>query len=395
MRRSIGWFLLLGALALRPAVAAAQDNPFSSCGPDDVVRFQGSTPELIPERPGARRLTLTGSVVIPCKDMTLYADTVIYEDDTEIVQAIGHVTLQQADLLIYADRAEINRLTRLGTFYDARGSARLANQPTEKSLFGTLEPDVLFFGNEISKTGPKTYRIHDGGFTTCVQPTPRWEMSTSDGTITLDKHALLRNVVLRVKDVPLLFLPAIYYPINKEDRSTGFLLPTYGSSTLRGTSLSNAFFLALGRSQDATFYHDWFSKTGQGIGTEYRYVQSRASRGNVRFYTLRERALFGPDGQTVATPAHTSYRVDGDVNQALPHRFRIVGRANFFTDASTQQAYQNISDFSQRERYFSGTRQRQHRPPPALGRGRRTGRLLRALTGPAQRPCAVGLPDAR
>ena len=39
----------------------------------------------------------------------------------------------------------------------------------------------------------------------------------------------LFNSVFNVKGVPLLYLPVMYYPTNKENRSTGFLLPTYGS----------------------------------------------------------------------------------------------------------------------------------------------------------------------
>ena len=44
-------------------------------------------------------------------------------------------------------------------------------------MFGTQEPDAYFCGETIEKLGPKTYRITKGGFTTCVQPTPRWEIS--------------------------------------------------------------------------------------------------------------------------------------------------------------------------------------------------------------------------
>jgi hypothetical protein len=181
-----------------------------------------------------------------------------------------------------------------------------------------------------------------------VQPTPRWEMTGSEGTLTLDKHAMLKNVVLSVKDVPLFYVPAIYYPINKEDRSTGFLLPTYGSSTFRGTSLSNAFFWAISRSQDATFYHDWYAKTGQGIGTDYRYVYNPGSRGEAKFYLIDDRA-----NPTTAAAAHRSYRLDADGNQGLPHGFRLIGRTSYFDDVSTQQSYQNIADFSQRQRYYT------------------------------------------
>ena len=68
-----------------------------------------------------------------------------------------------------------------------------------------------------------------------------------------------------------MYLPIIYYPIKDDDRATGFLLPTYGSSTLRGQAISNAFFWAIGRSQDATFFHDWF--------TQHRAGRRRASTG--------------------------------------------------------------------------------------------------------------------
>ena len=49
---------------------------------------------------------------------------------------------------------------------------------------------------------------------------------------------------MNVKGVPLFYLPILYYPTKKEDRATGFLLPTYGQSTLQGQSLHNAFFWA-------------------------------------------------------------------------------------------------------------------------------------------------------
>ena len=97
--------------------------------------------------------------------------------------------------------------------------------------------------------------------------------------INLDDYAIARNTVLQVKGVPVMYLPIIYYPIQDDERATGFLLPTYGTSTLRGQAISNAFFWAIGRSQDATFFHDWFTKAGQGVGAEYRYVSGAQSFG--------------------------------------------------------------------------------------------------------------------
>lgn len=352
MRRTLGCAALLCAL-FWPHDAAAQSNPFPSCRPpDDTFRFQGNRQEPIVERPGAFLVTLIGPVEIVCNDLSLFADEVVYETDTRWIVATGNVTLEQPDLQIFADRAEIDGRTRLGTFFNANGTARIGGTTPERNIFGTQEPDVMFYGDEIARIAPTTYTLKNAYFTTCVQPTPRWEFSGTTGTIKLDRYALLRHVVLRVKDVPLLYLPAIYYPINKEDRSTGFLMPTYGTSTYRGASFSNAFFWAISRSQDATFFHDWYTKTGQGFGSEYRYVASPGSQGrmNVTMQNLRELGANGIVSETAGTTR--SFRVDGDLNQALPGGFRMLGSANYVSDVKSLQSYQNINAYSNRQSGF-------------------------------------------
>ena len=350
MYRFVAVLAVTAASFVGPRSADAQDSMLGSC--KSTIRPQGQTPEPITDRPApadALRFTFVGTpVVITCDDMVLQARTIIYETDTQDIRASGDVLLQQRDLRVFAESAEMNSRTKLGVFYQANGIARIGEAPEEKSQFGTMESDIAFRGERIEKAGPKTYKIHHGAFTTCAQPVPRWEMTMGDATITMDEHALMRNVVLRVKDVPLFYLPAFYYPMEKDDRSSGFLLPTYGASNLRGTTLSNAFFWAISRSQDATFFHDWTSKFGQGFGSEYRYVKSAASRGTVKFFGTNTPGT--ADEQGNAAPASRSYDVTGDVNQALPRNFRLIGRVNYFTDIATQQLYQDVYQSDQRQR---------------------------------------------
>jgi LPS-assembly protein len=355
MRRPLAVILLffMWTLSRADSAAAQEQNPFSSCRTESVHTLD-STAEPVPDRPDARRHVLRGSVKVLCDETSLQADEVLWETDTGRITARGNVLLEQPTLSIFAARAELDSKTRLGTFYEAHGSARLGEQPEQRSLFGTMEPDVLFQGEEIAKTGPSSYRIRNGQFTTCVQPTPRWVMSGASGTIELDRYVLMRHVMLRVKDVPLLYLPAIYYPINKDDRSTGFLLPTYGSSSNLGTSLSNAFFWAISRSQDATFYHDWYTKAGQGFGAEYRFVAGPGSWGSTTLHVMNEKEQLGSGGTAVA-PGKRSYQVDANVNQGLPRGFRAYGRVNYFDEVSTQQRNQNMYEFSRPDRTFSGS----------------------------------------
>ena len=145
------------------------------------------------------------------------------------------------------------------------------------------ENNESHLGDTVEKIGPKKYKITNGGFSTCMQPTPRWDLHAGTVLLNVDHYTLLTNAVLEVKGVPMLYLPILYYPTKREDRATGFLIPTYGASSLRGQTFHNAFFWAINRSQDATLMHDWSSKTGQGGGAEYRY-NIGSGDGNIRAY---------------------------------------------------------------------------------------------------------------
>ncbi len=169
---------------------------------------------------------------------------------------------------------------------------------------------MYFQGDIVEKIGGRKYRITKGGFTTCVQPTPRWQLTSDTIILNIEHYTFLRNAIFSVKGVPMLYTPILYYPTKKDDRATGFLIPTLGQTTLRGESIHNAFFWVLDRSEDLTFMHDWFSKTGQGLGSEYRYNFGGASNGNLKAYFLNEHnATYSQDdGSTHTQPASHSVR---------------------------------------------------------------------------------------
>jgi LPS-assembly protein len=300
--------------------------------------------------------TALRSVRVDCDGMQFFAERMQVFHDRGRVVANGNVLFISGGHRISADRMDFDTKTRTGSFFDAHGVVSLGER-ADRSLFGTQEPDATFWGKEVQKIGPEKYRIVDGGFTTCAQPTPRWDVASGSVTLNLDDYALLVNSVFRVKGVPILYLPVFYYPIQEDDRATGFLIPTYGTSRVRGQTLSNAFFWAIGRSHDATFLHDWFSKTGQGYGGEYRYELGGGSQGNSRVYVINEKETSFADssGQLVTQPAKRSYQVRGGLTQALGGGFRARANADYFSDIVTQQRYQqNVYDATNSRRGFGG-----------------------------------------
>ena len=293
----------------------------------------------------------------------VYADDVWVYMGTDKAVATGNVLLTQGANRISAERAEFNTKDNLGTFYNAWGMATVKPQPLRPTA-GIAPPPIvgqenviIFFGEKVEKIGPKKYRITNGGFSTCAQPTPRWDLHAGTVILNVDHYTVLTNMVMNVKGVPMFYLPVMYYPTKREDRATGFLIPTYGASTLRGQSLHNAFFWAIDRSQDATFTHDWFSKTGQGYGGEYRYNYGMGTDGNLRAHVddTHETTYVLDNGAESVVPESRSYEIRGNANQLLPGNLRARANANYFSSITASQTFNtNIYDITRNQRSYGG-----------------------------------------
>ena len=172
------------------------------------------------EQLGEKHGFLLGAVEIDNGDTKLYADQVEVLDEEHAI-ATGNVVLTQGNNRIVADRAEFNLTTKLGTFYSAYGIATIQQpRPTAPPAAGGVvvptmtgqDNDVYFFGDKVEKIGYRKYRISNGGFSTCVQPTPRWDLTADTVVLNVDHYTFLRQAILSVKGVPMLYLPVRYYP---------------------------------------------------------------------------------------------------------------------------------------------------------------------------------------
>ena len=89
--------------------------------------------------------------------------------------------------------------------------------------------------------------------------------SASSVTLTLETRACLTNMVLKVKDVPLFYLPVDVLPDQQGRPRDRVPDPDLRRLDHQGQTLSNAFFWAINRSQDATLYHDCYLEDRPGL----------------------------------------------------------------------------------------------------------------------------------
>ncbi|MFE8070594.1 LPS assembly protein LptD [Marinobacteraceae bacterium S3BR75-40.1] len=115
--------------------------------------------------------------------------------------------------------------------------------------------------------------INQGVFTTCEPDNNAWSIAAS--RIRLDRaegFGTAEHVRLRVKDVPVFYLPWISFPID-DRRKSGFLYPSIGTSnTGRGMYLAAPYYFNLAPEYDATYVPQYIHGRGLFNELEGRYL---------------------------------------------------------------------------------------------------------------------------
>lgn len=248
------------------------------------------------------------------RNLRLQADDLIINTSDHTFEATGNVAFEQGGILINGSRMTGNLDKATGAIDNASGVA---------------PGNIYFRGDRIIQLEQGVYKIEKGVITPCKQSLAIWEFNARTVKLVPGSHAIMTWPSFKVKGVPILVLPALYWPLDEEGRSTGFLLPNIGSSTNRGFQFSESFFWAIARTADATFSFDHFSLAGNGLGGEFRHRFFPGSQGSFRFFRLGGTSPEKVKSARRAVPG--GWSVDGSHQQLLPGKFRLNATANFFT----------------------------------------------------------------
>jgi len=166
------------------------------------------------------------------------------------------------------------------------------NLRTKKGRFlqaaAALTPSYYFTGAVIEKLDESHYLLEDATFTACEEEDrPPWKFKIRKALVEVEGYGRFYGSSLRVKGVPIFYLPYMLWPV-KTERASGLLMPTYGYSDRRGAHLGLSYFLALGRSFDTTIHLDIFSEKYLGLGNQWRWAPEEGAYGEVTLYTIRD-----------------------------------------------------------------------------------------------------------
>lgn len=271
------------------------------------------------------RYVVSGTVEIRYRNLVLFSDRAELNTKTKDVVAEGNVTLQLPDEVITAVRITGNLETTLFKIEEA---------------LGFLQPTIRYETSLIERKTDNVYAFTKPSFTTCTQPTPRWNFTCARANFKKNDYVEMWNAVISIKKVPIFYLPYMRYPLDA-DRSTGFLVPQIGYSQIKGLVLSEDFYWAIARHMDATFSLDYYSAKGVGGGLQYRYIFRNGTTGQADLYYFRYKKPSGPDASPVAEALPNSYIVRLNHSQVLPLNFNLVAAVDYQNSFSFLREFDN------------------------------------------------------
>lgn len=262
-------------------------------------------------------VVLEGYAQVAYGTTRVQADRIEIREDELAIVAEGNVVFERGNEKVVAESLTANLNARSAKFVNARG---------------VLGQDFHFVAETMEEIGNGDVIIERGAFTTCSQPTPRWNFTATRAVVRPQQRVWLRNVSFRVKNVPFLYLPFLYYPLrkNQDERKTGFLMPRYSNSDVRGHLVSQSFYWAINRSMDATLSVDHYTKAGTGYGVEYRHRGEVGSKADAEAFLISDKITESRE-----------YSLKFDVAQRLPGRFRLSARGDMFSSFDFSQRFQN------------------------------------------------------
>jgi lipopolysaccharide export system protein LptA len=236
------------------------------------AQTEGDAPQIRADNQVIREdfIRASGNVEIIWQDYIIYADVVEFNQKSRELFAEGRVTMTSGDSVLSGEKMKFNLKTQSGELVDT---------------YGLMSPFVRYQADKLTQVDMQTLTFKRLDFSSCSQIVPRWKITGGKGKIKKEKYIELQDVIFRIKNVPVFYLPYLRYPVKKDGRTTGFLLPAIGDSSLRGFFVQSSFFWNIRSNIDLTLNLDYYQDLGLGLSEELRYL-FRHANGTIRFFSL-------------------------------------------------------------------------------------------------------------
>ncbi|MFC0819708.1 LPS-assembly protein LptD [Moraxella marmotae] len=239
-----------------------------------------------------------------------------YYDAKTYAELVGNVIVEQNGQRVVADKITLDTITGQAVasgqvqFSDSgtnngtdSGTGNGTNHGKNTGIIGVAESlqystdgqtatarDVAFastsinahgYAGQMDKISDSQYQLQDVMFSTCPPTERKWYLDANKIDINSDTgRAVAKNATLRIKEIPVFYLPYFNFPIDSR-RASGFLLPTAGFGASDGFEISTPYYLNLAPNYDATITPTIFTNKNPMITGEFRYLTGNFGSGEL------------------------------------------------------------------------------------------------------------------
>lgn len=218
-------------------------------------------------------VTASGNVELVSGQRVLRADSVSYDERNDTVAARGNVAiLEPTGEVLFAEYAELSNQLRNGFVSEIRilmtDDSRLAANTADRTDGTRTDMSKAVFS--ACRSCPKH-----------PDRAPLWQIKAFQVTHNQSARRIdYQDAFLEVYGIPVAYTPFFSHPDPTVKRKSGFLVPTYGSSSDLGAKLQVPYYFNLAPHRDATFSPLFTGKEGAVLAGEYR---ERTHTGQLQF----------------------------------------------------------------------------------------------------------------
>jgi lipopolysaccharide export system protein LptA len=257
-------FVFLILSSLNPAFSA-DDKKLAQIGADQTTLKRKE-----------HLVLLRGNAYIFRDNEVIRADSIDYNNETQLVHAKGRVTYQYSSYTIRANEIEIDLVSHVGTVWNGNVS---------NGRFSLR-------GSKLLQEGTEHFKVQDYNYSTCLDCPNSWELTGKDADFTIGGYAFIHDFVFKIKDTSLLWLPFLVVPV-KSERESGILFPRFGVNQVYGAYAVQPVFLAINSWSDMTVGGGYYASRGARFEWEGRYALTSRSQGTLNFFWTRDNSVTG------------------------------------------------------------------------------------------------------
>lgn len=303
---------LCGGYFLQPT--AIQSHPAPPDYKKLPTRISAKGPALFSIKEGLSTLqnqvhiTQTGRLITADK-ATLYRNK--QTGKITYVHLKGHVNLEEYGKEIISQSARFNLEQQTGTL--------------TRVLYRILQSRCDTYSGSIDGwgTAERAHRQANGivsldnaTYSTCSPLHPNWQISAKQITIDRDKNrGTAKDVVLRIKNVPVFYSPYLSFSIDKA-RQSGFLTPVLSSSSDNGFAIGLPYYWNIAPNFDLMVTPIYYSKNSLQLNGLFRYL-TKGSVGSIEVSAVPSDPAFNQfKNDTIASyPPPVSPELQPYINQ--------------------------------------------------------------------------------